>query len=84
MKKLFGLLTVVTVLAACAEAKPILRTVDDAARVACEAAFGTEQLPQGLTVKDLCEAHADLEPFIKSILSAKQAVGAVHGMKPKE
>jgi hypothetical protein len=52
-----------------------IRTVNDAAKIACEAAFG-EDLPQGLSLEDVCTAREDLEPFIKAILGAKRTVGA--------
>jgi hypothetical protein len=71
-------------LAGCAQAKPIARTVNDAARIACEVAFGEEALPQGVTLEDLCAAQEDLQPFIRNILAAKQVVGAAHGLKPQE
>lgn len=58
----------------CAEVKPIARTVNDAARIACETAFGEEELPQGVTPEQLCDAHENLQPFIRSILAAKQTV----------
>jgi hypothetical protein len=34
-----------------------------------------------LSVKDLCKTHEDLQPFIRSILAAKQQVGAAHGVE---
>ena len=73
-------LSVVSVLA-CAEVKPVARTVNDVARQACEVAFGAQELPQGISVKDLCDKQEDLQPFINSILAAQQQVGAAHGVK---
>jgi hypothetical protein len=78
--KTLSLLALVSV-AACAEAKPVARTVNDVARQACEVAFSEQELPQGLSVKDLCKTHEDLQPFIRSILAAKQQVGAAHGVE---
>jgi hypothetical protein len=59
------------------QAKDATRTVNDAAKIACEAAFG-EDLPQGLSLEDVCTAREDLEPFIDAILGAKRTVGAQH------
>lgn len=79
MSKL-AIVTVALVALACSSTKPVARTINDAARIACETAFGEEELPQGVTVEQLCEAHEDLQPFIRQILAAKKAVGAAHGM----
>lgn len=65
------------------QTKDTARTVNDAARIACEAAFG-EDLPQGLTVEDLCRAREDIDPFVRAILGAKQTVGAAHGVAVEE
>lgn len=63
-------------------ARQTAKTVNDAARIACETAFGEsgQELPQGITVEDLCEAQEDLQPFIDAILGAKAKVGAAHGV----
>jgi hypothetical protein len=70
--------------AAITTTKDTARTVNDAARIACEVAFGAEELPQGLTIEDLCEAQEDLQPFIDAILGAKQTVGTKHGVAAEE
>jgi hypothetical protein len=78
------LLAAAALVAACTPAeRGAARTVNDVARVACEAAFG-EELPQGLTVEDLCRAQEDLQPFIDAILGARQTVGERHGAKAPE
>lgn len=81
MKSLFLIAFVSGV--SCAEVKPVARTVNDIARDACEVAFSEQELPQGVSVKDLCKTHKDLQPFIDSILAAKQQVGASHGVETK-
>jgi hypothetical protein len=65
----------------CAGIKPVARTVNDVARVACETMFGQEELPQGLTLRDVCTAQKNLQPFIDSILSAKAQVDSA-GLAP--
>ena len=82
MTKASTLLLFSTTLFACAEVKPVTRTVNDVARVACETAFGAEQLPQGVSLEDFCKQHENLQPFIRSILAAQQTVGAANGMSP--
>lgn len=84
MKKLFGLillgLLVATCCLACASAKPVARTVNDVAQMACEVTFGQEELPAGITLEELCTAHENLQPFIDQILAAKNGVKA--GLAP--
>lgn len=85
--KLIIVSTAAIVLSSCSPAhmqtaKTVAKTVNDAARIACEVAFGEEELPQGLTVKDVCDTHEDLQPFIDSILAAKAEAGVMHGMSP--
>lgn len=67
-------------LTGCAFLKPAARTVNDVARIACETTFGEEELPQGMSVEDFCEAHENLQPFIDQILAAHAGVKA--GMEP--
>lgn len=68
----------------CAAFKPVARTVNDAARIACKAAFGQEDLPQGVSVRDFCDAHENLQPFIDQILAAKQGIKAGMGDEQDE
>ena len=58
------------------------KTAIDVARIACEQAFGADELPQGMTLEDVCEAQEDLQPYLRHLLAAKQAVGAAHGITP--
>lgn len=74
------LLLTATLTFGCAEAKPVARTVNDVARLACETSFTSQKLPDGLTVEDLCKQYQNLQPFITSILSASKTVGAANGM----
>ena len=60
----------------CAAFKPAARTVNNVARLACETAFGVEDLPPGISVKDFCEAHEHVQPFIDQILAAKAGLKA--------
>lgn len=83
MEKLL-LTWVIFFVVACSATKPVARTLNDAARVACEVAFGEEELPQGMTPEQMCDAHEDLQPFIRQILAAKNTVGAAHGLKMPE
>jgi len=68
----------IAVLAGCnpTARRTVVRSVNDAARAACEAAFGEhpEDLPQGVTIEDICKAHEDVYPFVKAIVGAKQEV----------
>lgn len=72
------LMSVVCVVAACASVKPVARTINDAARIACETAFGDDgaELPQGMTPKEACSYHEVLKPFLDSILAAKAAAAS--------
>lgn len=69
----------------CATVKPFARDVNDAARIACEVAFGEQRHDLGLSradVKKLCQEHERIAPFIDAIFSARQeavAAGAVGG-----
>jgi hypothetical protein len=63
------------IFAGCAAFKQTARTINDAARIACEVAFG-EELPQGVSVKDFCAVHENLHPFVDQILAAKAGVKA--------
>ncbi len=63
-------------LGGCADVKPIARTINDAARVACDAAFGKQPPPQEVSVEEVCEHHERLQPFIDGILAARREVGA--------
>lgn len=83
MTKNFSIAVLVAVVGcvACTGAKPALRTVDDIATEACEQQLFGEAQAQGVSVRDVCNAKAVLQPFIDSILSAKQAVGAKFGAK---
>lgn len=86
--RLFCLIALTTILAGCSPAeiqttKNTVKTVNDAARLACETAFG-EELPQGLTVEDLCRAQEDIQPFVDAILGAKAQVGKAHGVAVEE
>ena len=60
------------------------KTTLDVARIACDQAFGEDELPQGLTLEDICRTQEDLQPYIRRLLAAKQAVGAAHGITPPE
>lgn len=63
----------------CATIKPFARDVNDAARIACEVAFGEERHELGLSradVKKLCQEHDRIAPFIDAIFSARQEVAA--------
>jgi len=63
----------------CAMFKTVGRSVNDAARYACEAAFGEQQQELGLSkddIKKLCKEHERIAPFIDAILSAQRESAA--------
>lgn len=73
----FGLLV------SCASLKPIARTVNDAATVLCEL-YGAEnpELLDGASVSDYCAVKENLDPFIDSVLAAKQSLKASLNAEP--
>lgn len=78
----FGLCHDLTV--GCASLRPTVKNVEEAAKVACETSFRDVILPEGVRIDDLCSTYEDLQPFIRNILAARQAVGATHGVSLKE
>lgn len=85
MKSRLGIIALVTclsVVACTTQGKVIAKTVNEAARVACEAAFGKEQLPAGITLEELCKDQERLQPFIDAILGARNTVA--EGFKREE
>lgn len=76
MKLIFPIILFGLIASGCAQAKPVARTVNDVARLACEVTFGAEPLPAGMTLEDVCEAHENLQPFVDQILAAQAGVKA--------
>lgn len=81
MKKHFHKLVLIAVLfgflaPACAAFRPTARTVNDAARFACETMLGAEAQQQGISVQDLCAVQEVLDPFIRQILAAQASARA--------
>lgn len=76
MKKLIAIVFFGIGLVACAAVKPVARTINDAASIACEVAFGEEELPQGMSLKEFCDIHENVQPFVDQILAAKAGVKA--------
>lgn len=62
-------------LGGCAAVKPYARTVNDAAAILCEGAFGVaeEAERRGMSVEELCSMHEVLKPFIDEALKAQRA-----------
>jgi hypothetical protein len=75
-------LALVYLFAGCAAAKPVLRTIDDAASILCETAFGVQEQAQkeGLSVHDWCAIHEHLRPFIQEALKARAAAAQQAGL----
>lgn len=77
------LCAVIALAAGCAswaEAKPVVRTVNDFAQDFCEATMVGEAERQGISVRDLCLIPFILEPFLQA---PAQATAAAHqGMRP--
>ncbi len=74
------LVSMCLVVAACTpqeakDVRSVAKTVNDAARIACEVAFGERPPPAGLSIKEICATHQQLAPFIDAILAARQEVG---------
>lgn len=83
------LLTILALIAAmcvsaCSYAKPVARTVNEAAQVACETSFRNETLPQGVTAEQLCADLENQQPFIRNILAAKKAAASANGISLSE
>lgn len=74
--QLLPVLTLCVALSGCAFLKTSARTVSDAAHIACEVAFGADEMPAGVSLEDFCRAEENLKPFIDNILSAKMGVQA--------
>jgi hypothetical protein len=74
---------VIATLGGCAGLKQNARTVNDAANVLCEL-FGVEnpEVLQGASVSDYCAVKENLDPFIESILAAKQGLKASLNAEP--
>lgn len=67
--------------ASCAAFKPIARTVDDVATIACRQQLFGQAQAQGISVEDVCRTKAVLQPFIDAILSTSQGIGMKYGAK---
>lgn len=61
-------------LSACSTTQASVKSVDEAARVACEAAFAIEGEPHEETVEQFCKTREDLKPFIDAIKDAEVKV----------
>jgi len=62
-------------LSGCSSVKPILNTVNDAARIICElaAAEHADSERAGLTAQQWCAIRKNLDPFIEEALRAQRA-----------
>lgn len=80
-KLFFGLLLILQ-FQGCAFFKPAARTVNDAAKIACETMLSRDAELQGISVEELCAAREVLDPFVRQLLAAQ--AGARAGMKPPE
>jgi len=69
-----AMLGLVGCLGANCNGRVIAKSVNEAARAACESAFGEEPPPDGITVEEICQEHERLKPFIDAILGARQEV----------
>jgi hypothetical protein len=65
-------------LGGCAAFKQTARTVNDAASILCQGAFGIDEeaARRGISVEELCKIKDVLNPFIEEALKAQRA-GAV-------
>jgi hypothetical protein len=72
-------------LAGCAAVKPYARTVNEAARILCETAFGIDEeaAKRGLSVKELCAMHDVVKPFLDEALKAQRAGAQRAGVSHK-
>jgi hypothetical protein len=69
-------------LGGCAALKQTAKTVNDAATVLCETAFGVEEeaARRGISVEEMCRLHDVLKPFVDEALKAQHAASEKAGI----
>lgn len=77
-----ALVLLLPVMSGCATVKPVLRGVNDAAVLLCESAFGVDEraAASGLTVRDFCQLHHVLDPFIQEATRAQRVAAGRAGL----
>jgi hypothetical protein len=69
-------------LGGCAAFKQTAKTVNDAAAILCQGAFGVEEeaARRGVSVEELCRMHDVLKPFVDEALKAQHAAAEKAGV----
>jgi hypothetical protein len=75
MKKLAAMVVVALGMSGCASMKPVIRSVNDRAREACEFFFASQQGSSIDRAREVCAIREVLDPFLREILAAEQAAG---------
>lgn len=62
--------------------KPAARTANDLARATCETFADARERQLGMSAEQWCGLHANLDPFLQTILAAERRAGIANSYRP--